>query len=182
MHKKAFFNQQEKMEWDEKKAISQRGREKRRQLRLLTNFHLLSLQELAISSTEKRNWRGICIALLVISAVLSIIVFSIFLLSPGKRASVIADEIKSKAFLRLKKAFHEILHKISLSPTCAVSNSTQPHSMEIYFASLSMARKKWHSEIEDTRIYGRRLLLSDIYNDSLKWKPFNGSWINGKCM
>lgn len=38
---------------------------------------------MAISSTEKRNWRGICIALLVISAVLSIIVFSIFLLSPG---------------------------------------------------------------------------------------------------
>jgi hypothetical protein len=35
-------------------------------------------------------------------------------------------------------------------------------------------------EIEDTRIYGRRLLLSDIYNDSLKWKPFNGSWINGE--
>ncbi|KAL7050442.1 hypothetical protein ACKWTF_004084 [Chironomus riparius] len=74
-------------------------------------------EELAISSTEKRNWRGICIALLVISAVLSIIVFSIFLLSP---------------------------------------------------------------EIEDTRIYGRRLLLSDIYNDSLKWKSFNGSWINDK--
>lgn len=60
----------------------------------MKNFHEIFLmifflffflfQELAISSTEKRNWRGICIALLVISAVLSIIVFSIFLLSPGK--------------------------------------------------------------------------------------------------
>ena len=51
------------------------------------------------------------------------------------------------------------------------------------FCLLSVTKKneKWHAEIEDTRIYGRRILLSDIYNDSLKWKPFNGSWINGKC-
>jgi hypothetical protein len=51
---------------------------------LFFRFSSHSFQELAISSTEKRNWRGICIALLVISGVLSIIVFSIFLLSPGR--------------------------------------------------------------------------------------------------
>ena len=42
---------------------------------------------MVISSSEKRNWRGICIALLVISAVLGVIVFSIFLLSPGNKQS-----------------------------------------------------------------------------------------------
>lgn len=33
-------------------------------------------------SPERRNWRGIFIALLVIAAVFSLIIFSIFLLSP----------------------------------------------------------------------------------------------------
>lgn len=50
------------------------------------------------------------------------------------------------------------------------------------FRTICRCHKKMTSEIEDTRIYGRRLLLSDIYNDSLKWKPFNGSWINGECI
>lgn len=52
---------------------------------------------MAISSSEKRNWRGICIALLVISAVLSIIVFSIFLLSPGM--CVCLPEIRKITFV-----------------------------------------------------------------------------------
>ncbi|XP_058063237.1 inactive dipeptidyl peptidase 10 [Anopheles bellator] len=39
-------------------------------------------EELTVSSSEKRNWRGIFIALLVIAAVLGLIVFSILLLSP----------------------------------------------------------------------------------------------------
>jgi hypothetical protein len=63
-------------------------------IKTYSNFLFFFLfQEMVISSTEKRNWRGICIALLVISAVLSIIVFSIFLLSPGERTSArfIAD-------------------------------------------------------------------------------------------
>lgn len=48
---------------------------------LLFGFaHLL--QELVAISPERRNWRGIFIALLVIAAVFSLIIFSIFLLSP----------------------------------------------------------------------------------------------------
>lgn len=47
------------------------------------SFSLLQ-QELTVSSTEKKNWRGIFIALLVIVAVLGLILFSIFLLTPGK--------------------------------------------------------------------------------------------------
>lgn len=39
-------------------------------------------QELVASSPSERNWRGIFIALLVIAAVLGLIAFSIFLLSP----------------------------------------------------------------------------------------------------
>ncbi|XP_017463219.1 PREDICTED: dipeptidyl aminopeptidase-like protein 6, partial [Rhagoletis zephyria] len=38
--------------------------------------------ELVAISPERRNWRGIFIALLVIAAVFSLIIFSIFLLSP----------------------------------------------------------------------------------------------------
>lgn len=40
------------------------------------------MQELVASSPSERNWRGIFIALLVIAAVLGLIGFSIFLLSP----------------------------------------------------------------------------------------------------
>lgn len=44
-------------------------------------------EELTVSSSEKRNWRGILIALLVIAAVLGLIVFSILLLSPEIESS-----------------------------------------------------------------------------------------------
>lgn len=43
-------------------------------------------QELAVSSPNERNWRGIFIALLVIAAVLGLIVFSIVLVSPPEEA------------------------------------------------------------------------------------------------
>ncbi|XP_059618218.1 inactive dipeptidyl peptidase 10 isoform X3 [Phlebotomus argentipes] len=42
----------------------------------------ITIEELVASSPGRRNWRGIFIALLVIAAVLGLIVFSIFLLSP----------------------------------------------------------------------------------------------------
>lgn len=72
-------------------------------------------EELVASSPSERNWRGIFIALLVIAAVLGLIVFSIFLLSP---------------------------------------------------------------EDEGARVKGRRLTLNDVNGNGLKWKPFNGTWIN----
>ncbi|XP_016970703.1 inactive dipeptidyl peptidase 10 isoform X1 [Drosophila rhopaloa] len=74
-------------------------------------------EELVAISPERRNWRGIFIALLVIAAVFSLIIFSIFLLSP---------------------------------------------------------------EDEGLRIRGRRMLPSDILGRSLQWKPFNGTWSNGR--
>ncbi|XP_017030377.1 inactive dipeptidyl peptidase 10 [Drosophila kikkawai] len=74
-------------------------------------------EELVAISPERRNWRGIFIALLVIAAVFSLIIFSIFLLSP---------------------------------------------------------------EDEGLRIRGRRILPSDILGRSLQWKPFNGTWSNGR--
>ncbi|XP_037032267.1 inactive dipeptidyl peptidase 10-like isoform X3 [Bradysia coprophila] len=73
------------------------------------------IEELVASSPSERNWRGIFIALLVIAAVLGLIVFSIFLLSP---------------------------------------------------------------EDEGARVRGRRLTLSDVNGNGLRWRPFNGTWIN----
>lgn len=35
------------------------------------------------------------------------------------------------------------------------------------------------AEDEGSRIKGRRMTLSDINGNGLKWRPFNGSWING---
>lgn len=89
-------------------CVSRRRRRKWKKLQYqdssclyLICFPLFSFKELAISSTEKRNWRGICIALLVISAVLSIIVFSIFLLSPGKLCNHLYAENLVKIFSTL---------------------------------------------------------------------------------
>ncbi|XP_017056243.1 inactive dipeptidyl peptidase 10 isoform X2 [Drosophila ficusphila] len=79
--------------------------------------HHITIEELVAISPERRNWRGIFIALLVIAAVFSLIIFSIFLLSP---------------------------------------------------------------EDEGLRIRGRRMLPSDILGRSLQWKPFNGTWSNGR--
>lgn len=36
------------------------------------------------------------------------------------------------------------------------------------------------TEDEGSRIKGRRITLSDINSNSLKWSPFNGTWINGE--
>lgn len=34
-------------------------------------------------------------------------------------------------------------------------------------------------EDEAARVKGRRLTLSDINGNGLRWKPFNGTWMNG---
>lgn len=36
------------------------------------------------------------------------------------------------------------------------------------------------AEDEGQRIKGRRFVLSDINSNALKWKPFNGTWVNGE--
>lgn len=38
----------------------------------------------------------------------------------------------------------------------------------------------FRTEDEGSRVKGRRITLSDINGNSLKWKPFNGTWVNGK--
>lgn len=38
----------------------------------------------------------------------------------------------------------------------------------------------FHTEDEGSRVKGPRISLSDVIGNSLEWKPFNGSWINGK--
>lgn len=134
---------------------------------------------MAISSSEKRNWRGICIALLVISAVLSIIVFSIFLLSPGTQEGRKITFVIALMRVPLPSLFF-LLIKIYIFHI-SISAFLDDFALFIAIAKkYTTVRIKTTLVIEDARIYGRRILLSDIYNDSLKWKRFNGSWINGE--
>lgn len=45
---------------------------------------------------------------------------------------------------------------------------------------LTRPKNDLFTEDEGSRIKGRRITLSDINSNSLKWSPFNGTWINGK--
>lgn len=36
------------------------------------------------------------------------------------------------------------------------------------------------AEDEALRLKGRRMTLSDVIGKSLKWQPFNGTWLNGE--
>lgn len=65
---------------------------------------------------------------------------------------------------------------------------TCDHRVHIWFRVLCIAffgrvvscmcANKW-TEDEGSRVKGRRITIPDITGIGLKWKPFNGTWING---
>ncbi|XP_017869836.1 PREDICTED: inactive dipeptidyl peptidase 10 [Drosophila arizonae] len=79
-------------------------------------------EELVAISPERRNWRGIFIALLVIAAVFSLIIFSIFLLSPedeglrirGRRmlpSDILSKSLQWKPFNGTWSNDHELIYR-----------------------------------------------------------------------
>ncbi|XP_034662101.1 inactive dipeptidyl peptidase 10 [Drosophila subobscura] len=79
-------------------------------------------EELVAISPERRNWRGIFIALLVIAAVFSLIIFSIFLLSPedeglrirGRRmlpSDILGKSLQWKPFNGTWSNEHELIYR-----------------------------------------------------------------------
>ncbi|XP_002055619.3 inactive dipeptidyl peptidase 10 isoform X3 [Drosophila virilis] len=79
-------------------------------------------EELVAISPERRNWRGIFIALLVIAAVFSLIIFSIFLLSPedeglrirGRRmlpSDILSKSLQWKPFNGTWSNDHELVYR-----------------------------------------------------------------------
>ncbi|KAH8397884.1 hypothetical protein KR222_004796 [Zaprionus bogoriensis] len=79
-------------------------------------------EELVAISPERRNWRGIFIALLVIAAVFSLIIFSIFLLSPedeglrirGRRmlpSDILSRSLQWKPFNGTWSNDHELVYR-----------------------------------------------------------------------
>lgn len=112
-------------------------------------------------SPERRNWRGIFIALLVIAAVFSLIIFSIFLLSPGKLL-LLLQRLHLQIFMFPVKCFGLFFLSFILQNT-KKTNTT------------------WNCpEDEALRLRGVRLTLSDILSKRLQWKPFNGTWHSGR--
>lgn len=79
----------------------------------------------------------------------------------------------------LRQIFNSNNWKPKVDSECPLSLST-----EISFAILLYLLNQmntWISPTEDegARVKGRRLTLSDVNGNGLRWKPFNGTWING---
>lgn len=78
-------------------------------------FFFLSYQDLGSSDGPPRNWKGIGIAMVVIVAVMSLVILSVILLTPGKNKSQSNKIKKEGLYCNVEMVLHFRMYAYVLS-------------------------------------------------------------------